>query len=143
MKMIFIQNGGINNDKTWEQTLRQADNRSILSNKSKNFETHSPNLKKRKASISEALERKIDAISVRSKKSLKSIMSNRSRLSAGSALKNLSPDTQARLEGRDHKVRIGCSTTHSHGNYKPPKIKKEPKRMVDTGVNPEQSQVSD
>ena len=92
--MIFIQNGaGINNDKPWEQTLRQADTRSILSTKSKNFETHSPNLRKRKASISEALERKIDAISVRSKKSIKSIMTNRSKLSAGSALKNLSPDT--------------------------------------------------
>ena len=43
-------------------------------------------------------------------------------------------------------MRIGCSTTHSHGTYKQPKSKKESppkKRMVDTGVNPEQSQLSD
>ena len=73
--------------------------------------------------MSEALERKIDAMSVRSKYTLKSAKSNRSKVSAGSALKNLSPDTVARLENRDHKARIGCSTTHSHSNYKHPKAK--------------------
>lgn len=123
--MLYVNEG---NDKPWEATLRQADNKSILSNKSRHFDASTPkDPRKRNASqFSEALERKIDAMSVRSRKSLKSIVSNRSKVSAGSALKNLSPEVVERLEGREHKARIGCSTTHSHSNYKHPKAKKEP-----------------